>query len=124
MEAATSKTGSFGFELANSIGEVYRIGYDADQQAYFSDRTKAGPLDFSEKFAPTVHYAPKQLEGVLVNMHLIFDVSSVEMIADDGLTALTDLFFPSEDFTTIRFFKEDEGMGVQRLEVYPLAGIW
>lgn len=124
LEAATSNTGSFGFELANSKGEIYRIGYDADKQAYFSDRTKSGDLGFSEKFAPAVHYAPKQMEGVLINMHLIFDVSSAELIADDGLTAITDIFFPSEDFTTIRFFKEEEGMGIQRLEVYPLEGIW
>ncbi|WP_367388843.1 glycoside hydrolase family 32 protein [Lewinella sp. LCG006] len=124
LEVATSNTGSFGFELSNSKGEVYRVGYDADAKAYFSDRTKSGKLDFSEKFAPSIHYAPKQLEGVLVNMHLIFDVSSVELIADDGLTAITDVFFPSEDFTMIRFFKEEEGMGIQRLEVYPLEGIW
>lgn len=124
LEAATSNTGSFGFELSNSKGEIYRIGYDADKQAYFSDRTKSGDLSFSEKFAPTIHYAPKQMEGVLINMHLIFDVSSAELIADDGLTAITDIFFPSEDFTTIRFFKEEEGMGIQRLEVYPLEGIW
>ncbi len=123
LEAATDNTGSFGFELLNTKGEVYRIGYNADKQAYFSDRTKAGNHDFSEKFATEIHYAPKQLEGVLVTMHLILDVSSAELIADDGLTAITDIFFPTEDFTTIRFFT-DEGVGVQRLEVYPLEGIW
>lgn len=124
VEAACGNTGSFGFELSNAKGEVYKIGYDAQKEAYFSDRTQAGDSSFHEKFATKIHYAPKQIEGVLVNMHLMLDVSSAELIADDGLTAITDLFFPTEDFTNIRFFKESEDIGIQRLEVYPLQGIW
>jgi fructan beta-fructosidase len=124
MEAACGTKGSLGFELSNAKGEIYRIGYDIDKGMYFSDRTRAGDHAFSDKFATDLHYAPKQMEGVLVSMHLIFDVSSVELIADDGLTALTDIFFPSEDFTTIKFFKESADIGIQRMEVYALGGIW
>ena len=124
LESLVGDTGRIYLELANSKGEQYRIGFDAGENAYFSDRTTAGKQEFSEKFAEAIHYAPRQIPGVLVKMHLIFDNSSVEMIADDGLVAMTDLFFPNEDFTTIKLVKEEASIAVQAFDVHELRGIW
>mgnify|MGYP000488730919 CR=1 FL=1 len=124
LEVLASDTGRCYLELANDKGEYYRIGFDAAKNAYFSDRTAAGKKDFSEKFATDIHYAPKQIDGVLVQMHLILDNSSAELIADDGLVAITDLFFPNEDFNQIRLIKEDSTTGIQRLVGHNLKGIW
>lgn len=124
LEVLASDTGRCYLELANDKGEYYRIGFDAAKNAYFSDRTAAGKKNFSEKFAAEVHYAPKQIDGVLVQMHLILDNSSAELIADDGLVAITDLFFPNEDFNQIRLIKEDSSTGIQRLVGHNLKGIW
>ncbi len=124
LESLVGDTGSIYFELSNAAGEQYRIGFNASENAYFSDRTAAGKKDFSEKFAEGIHYAPRQIPGVLVKMHLVFDHSSVELIADDGLVAMTDLFFPNEDFNEIKLMKEDAATAVQELIVYPLKGVW
>jgi fructan beta-fructosidase len=115
---------SFGFMLSNKAGEIYRIGYNAEKGVYFSDRSQAGKIGFSEKFASQIHQAPKQLEGALVTMHIIFDVASAELIADDGLTAITDIFFPNENFTQIDFFIEGQGIEIQQLDFYTLERIW
>ena len=124
IEALVGDTGSFYLELTNSLNESYRIGYNADQQAYFSDRTAAGKKSFSEKFAKEIHYAPKQIKGVLVKMHLVFDHGSVEMIADDGMVALTDLFFPNEDFSAIKLVTDNDKFDIQQLSVHTLSSIW
>jgi len=115
---------SFGFKLSNADGESYRIGYDAARGAYFSNRTKAGKIDFSDRFANSIHYAPKQMKGALVTMQVVFDRASAELIADDGLTALTDIFFPTTDFSKIELFVEGQNIHIQTLDIYPLVGIW
>lgn len=119
LTVASGQAGQVGFELTNSLGEKYRIGYDATAQRYFSDRTEAGKIDFNDKFARAVHYAPKRMEGAITNMHLIIDRSSCEMLADDGMIALTDIFFPNEDFTEISLFCTDPSIEVQELVAYP-----
>ncbi|RMF00450.1 MAG: glycoside hydrolase family 32 protein, partial [Bacteroidetes bacterium] len=110
--------------LSNGVGESYTIGYSAAEQAYFSDRRQAGKVDFAPKFAAAVHYAPAHSAGTLVTMHLVFDHSSAELIADDGYTCLTDLFFPSQPFTQLELLVEGEAVDLQRLELYPLHSIW
>ncbi|MEL7424036.1 MAG: glycoside hydrolase family 32 protein [Bacteroidota bacterium] len=124
LESLIGEEGQIYFELSNSQGERYRIGFNATENAYFSDRTAAGKKGFSEKFAEGIHYAPRQIPGVLIKMHLVFDHSSVELIADDGLVAMTELFFPNEDFTEIKLVKEDGATAVQELTVSSLKGIW
>ena len=40
-------------------------------------------------------------------MTIYVDVSSVELIADDGETVITDIFFPKEDFTKMTLFGDN-----------------
>jgi fructan beta-fructosidase len=57
-------------------------------------------------------------------MHLFFDVSSVELFADDGSVVLTDLFFPAEPFDTISLFCEGGSVEVTKVQLWKLKGIW
>jgi fructan beta-fructosidase len=45
---------TWGIELSNAAGEKYRIGLDAAQKRYFSDRRQAGNADFSKEFAKEI----------------------------------------------------------------------
>ena len=40
-------------------------------------------------------------------MTIYVDVSSAELMADDGETVITDIFFPTEDFTKITLFGDN-----------------
>ncbi len=113
-----------GFELSNDSGENYTLGFNAKESNYFSNRTKAGNNGFSSRFAENIHFAPKQIDGSLISMHIIIDATSCELIADDGLTVLSEQFFPSESFTKIEFFVSGMSADVQRFEVFELEGIW
>lgn len=126
VEAAVVQDSSsrFALQLSNDLGENYIIGFDAASNSYFSDRTQAGTNDFSDQFAKEIHRAPRQLPGTLVDMHLIFDVSSVELIADDGLTCMSELFFPSQPFTRLSLLVEGNPVDLQNVEIYPLQSIW
>jgi fructan beta-fructosidase len=126
LEAAVRQDSSsvVGLRLSNEAGETYEIGYRAAEHAYFSDRRRAGETTFAPDFASRVHYAPVQAGGTLISMHLIFDHSSVELIADDGLTCLTDLYFPSQPFTQLELLVEGDPIDLQRLELYSLQSIW
>ncbi|HYW49630.1 MAG TPA: glycoside hydrolase family 32 protein, partial [Gemmatimonadaceae bacterium] len=88
-------------ELSNEAGETYRVGYDPRTRRYYSDRTGT-PRNFSPKFATAVHHAPRLSTDSVVRMHLFIDRSSVELFGDGGATALTDIVFPSRDFSTIK----------------------
>ncbi len=88
-------------ELSNTAGEVYRVGFDASAKQFYSDRTLT-PHGFSPAFATRVHVAPRIANDSIVRMHVYLDRASSELFADGGATALTDIYFPSEDFTAMR----------------------
>jgi beta-fructofuranosidase/levanase/fructan beta-fructosidase len=112
-----------GLELSNGKGEVYRIGFNGGQNAFYSDRSKAGPNDFSEAFTNIIPFAPRLITGNTLKLHLFFDVASAELFADDGLTSMTEIFFPSENFSTIRFYSNQPVTAIQA-RCYPLQSIW
>ena len=109
-----------GIELSNSLGETYRIGYDANRDSFFSDRRKAGKIDFSEKFAADIHWAPRQSDSEILDFHFFFDVASVELFADEGSTVITDIFFPNEDFNQAKIFVEGGAVNLKSGTIYKL----
>ena len=110
----------FGIALSNPKGEEYRIGYDAAQNEFYSDRTKAGAAGFSEKFAAKRHIAPRTSTGNPLRLHLFFDVASCELFADDGEVVMTDIFFPAENFSEVKLYSEGGEVKVSEMKVYPL----
>lgn len=114
----------FGVELSNARGERYRIGYDTGTDRFYSDRTEAGPSDFSDAFADRVHWAPRFAQDGVVRLRLFFDVASVEVFADGGVTVLTDTFFPTEPFDRIAIYSNGGRVRVVGGEVSRLRSIW
>lgn len=96
-------TSDLALELSNTAGETYRLGYTAATKQFYSDRTNT-PHAFSPKFATEVHFAPRISTDSIVRMHVYLDRASAELFADGGATVLTDIYFPSQDFTAMRLF--------------------
>jgi fructan beta-fructosidase len=119
-----STNADFGIELSNWAGETYLIGFDGVSKRFYSDRSSAGSHDFSDSFADHVHWAPRLQTGENVRMHIVFDVASVELFADDGATVLTDTFFPSERFVRMAFFSKHAPTTITVAEINHLEGIW
>ena len=113
LKLSTAQLRDFALVLGNAAGEELRLGYDAAAKNYFVDRRKAGPSDFSSKFAGR-HLTPRLATTPGIELALFFDATSVELFADNGLSIATELFFPSQPFTTIKL-ESATGMTVQKL---------
>jgi fructan beta-fructosidase len=111
----------FSVILSNNAGEQVVIGYDNSKKEYFIDRTKSGNTGFQKDFAGR-HVAPRISESGNINCSLIIDVSSVELFADDGLTGMTEIFFPTSPFNNIRI--ESAGGRIKKLSYSKLGSIW
>jgi len=115
----TAQLGSFELLLGNSAGEELVIGYDQAQKQYFIDRSKAGQVGFSAKFAGRAT-APRLSPAAGTELTLYFDAASVELFADQGLTAMTEIFFATKPLTTVKL-RSTQGVTFQEISNTPLA---
>jgi fructan beta-fructosidase len=103
----------FSIVLSNKTGDELLIGYEKATNQYFIDRSKSGIIAFETGFAKK-HTAPRLSFSKTINLTLIADVASVELFADDGLTVMTDIFFPNQVYTNITI-RSSKGAAIKKL---------
>ena len=108
--------------LSNEMGEVIVIGYDKSQNHFFIDRTKSGNTGFSKDFA-SKHVARRVSDAKKMNISLVVDVSSVELFADNGLTVMTEIFFPTKPYNQVHVQSTGNTI-IKRLEYINLESTW
>lgn len=121
LEFSVSDLHSFSFIFSNPSGQLLKAGYDEEKNAFFIDRTKAGNSNFDPQFA-TIHYGPRIAQTNSSKITMILDNASLELFADQGLTTMTEIFFPDQPFNTVQ-------QGVSRkplddIKVSQLSSIW
>lgn len=109
----------FGIEFYNSKAEKIVVGYDVRAKQFYIDRTNAGKKSFFDQFAKKQD-APRVSDNNIIKMHLFVDVASVELFADDGMTVMTDIFFPSEDFTKAALFTANGTVNLNAGKIWSL----
>jgi len=92
--------GNLSIVLSNGSGEEIVIGYKKSQNKYFIDRTRSGKTNFYQGFAAR-HFAPRFSTSSKMKISLLIDESSVELFTDDGLTVMTEIFFPTIPYDKI-----------------------
>ena len=112
---------AFTIICSNSLGQELRIGFDEDKNAFFVDRTKAGKSDFDPHFA-AIHYAPRIAKSKKSKLTVILDKSSLELFADDGLTCMTEIFFPEQPLNEWR--TEANTNLFNTIKISQLKSIW
>ena len=108
--------------LSNDDGEKTIIGFDKKNNNFFIDRTLSGKTDFNKKFAAK-HFAPRWLTTEPLQLTLFIDVSSVELFADDGLSVMTEIFFPNKPYNHLNIQATDS-LVLKKLDFTALKGIW
>lgn len=108
--------------LSNDSDEVVVIGYDQQANQYYIDRSRSGKTDFHPAFANR-SVAPRVASSKQMKLTLVIDVSSVELFADEGLSIMTAIFFPTQPFTKIQL-QAPGNATVQRLSYSRLHSIW
>lgn len=118
----TDKLETFSLTLSNKLGERLKIGYDQASNNYYIDRTKSGKVNFEKGFAAR-HVAPRFSSKSNADIQLIIDNASVELFADNGLTVMTEIFFPNELMSDITFQSANK-MVISNLSFNSLTSIW
>ena len=113
---------NFSFVVCNNLGDTLLIGFNKERNEYYIDRKKSGKIDFSKDFAAK-HVAPRFSKNNKITLTLIFDVSSVELFADDGLTVMTSIYFPAKPYTQIHLNCTNK-LNVSTLQYCRLNNIW
>lgn len=112
----------FSLIVSNDTGDELIIGFDKQQNQYFINRTKSGKTNFQKDFAAR-HTAPRLTDNTKMNISLIIDVSSVELFADDGLSVMTEIFFPNKPYNQIHI-QSPEDILIKKIEYISLKSIW
>ncbi len=119
---SSDKIKSFSITLSNDAGEKVVIGFDQAANSYFIDRTQSGKVSFEKGFAGK-HSAPRLTADDNVDITLIIDNASVEFFADNGLTVMTEIFFPNNPYSKIHIQSTDK-LVIKKLEYISLNSIW
>jgi levanase len=113
----------FGVRVRVGDGERTVIGYDADAQQVYVDRTASGEIGFAPTF-PGVQRAPLPVVDGKVYLRILVDWSSVEVFADDGRRVITDQVFPGDASQGVQLFSEGGSTVLDQLAIRPLRSAW
>ncbi len=122
LQLELDKAEDFSLLLSNEVGELLEIGYDARANQYYIDRTHSGEVDFKKNFAGK-HLAPRFCSAAGIKLDLVVDQSSVELFADDGLSVMTEIFFPHKPYDRL-VIKASKSLIIKKLVHTRLKSIW
>ncbi|ODN04863.1 Levanase, partial [Orchesella cincta] len=101
IELEIDQNPQFSICAYNSLEEEVCFGYEDSK--WFLDRSKSGNTNFHGGFAETLRAeADREVSSQNVTIRMFWDVSSVEVFVDDGLTVMTSLFYATEPLDMIR----------------------
>jgi fructan beta-fructosidase len=118
-----SSNNDFEIELSNAKNEKLLIGLSGTLNQYYVDRTLSGNVDFSDVFAGR-HMAKRIGQNDDIAIRLVLDTSSLELFTDDGTLVMTELFFPSEPYNSLKINTASRGVVTKSVQLYPLKSIW
>jgi sucrose-6-phosphate hydrolase SacC (GH32 family) len=99
------------------------IGYNAAARKLFFDRTQSGVIGFNKDF-PVRTEAPLILATPTLRLDMLVDRSSVEVFADGGLVASTNLVFPEVGASGLEMYANGGETGPISVEISRLQSIW
>ena len=107
----------FTMELYNEKGERVAMIYDFKSNEFVMDRRESGLTSFSDDF-PVASPAPLP-EQKQYKMRIFVDKCSIEAFDSDGRMAMTNLVFPTDNYTSVRFTTEGGSVNVNSFVIYP-----
>ena len=122
IDITTAAPKDVSIKLSNGSGEEVIVGYNREKNQYYIDRTKSGTVGFNKGFAK-VFSGPRLSDKTNIKMKLLVDVASVELFADDGMTVMTGIYFPTHTFNRVNI-QSDESISIKDLQFSKMKSIW
>ena len=101
LNITSARVKDFTITFSNKLNQKLVIGFEQNKNEFFIDRMQSGKLNFEKGFARK-HSAPRFINASNMDITLIIDDASVELFADNGLTVMTAIFFPDENYSDIK----------------------
>ena len=143
MDVTPGASAVAGMELLNDKGEKTKIYLDMKAGKLVMDRTESGLVAFGEKAEPhaienhdrrkttSINYkndfalgtwAPLSLcEGNTYHLQIFVDKCSVEIFANGGRIAMTNLVFPTKPYNSLRLYSEGGDYKVENMKIHKLG---
>ena len=110
--------GEIGWKVLVGGGKYTTIGYR--DGGLFVDRTHSGDTGFSPAF-PARTTAPLSTGGAPLDLTILVDRSTVEVFAQSGRVAMTNLVYPPPEARGIEFYGHPESISV---DLWQLSSAW
>jgi fructan beta-fructosidase len=112
-----------GWRILETEGNYTVVGYDRRAGKLFFDRTHSGLTTFSKDF-PHRTEAPLALQKPVLQLNVLVDRNSVEIFADGGRLANTNLVFPPAAASGIEVYAKGGQAGEISTRITPIQSIW
>ncbi len=114
---------TFGLKLHNEQDEMMVIGFDANTNNYFIDRSKSGLIDCHEDFAKMT-FAPISYEHNTIKWDILVDSASIEVIADDGQLQMSSIYFANAPLSSISLVVGEGKVEIVEGKATVLQSVW
>jgi fructan beta-fructosidase len=122
LKITSDRIEDFSITFSNELGQKLLIGFEKETNSYFIDRTHSGKVDFEKSFAAR-HTAPRFASQQNFDLTLIIDNASVELFTDNGLTVMTEIFFPDKIFSNITIDSKNKFL-IKTLQLTTLRSVY
>lgn len=112
-----------GFELRRGENEQTIVGYDANKEQLFIDRSRSGQNDFDAAFNGN-ESAPLRAKNGRIKLRIFLDRSSIEVFGNEGEAVITTQIFPSEKSEGMALYVRGGEGRLLSLDIWQLQGIW
>ncbi|MFH6968928.1 glycoside hydrolase family 32 protein [Flavobacterium sp. FlaQc-28] len=119
LDLKNLKQEDYAFTLSNANGESLSFGLNNKENYLFVDRSKAGKIDFSDKFALPISKAFLEGSQKSAAFKIILDKTSIEIFYNNGEKVMTEIFFLNKPFTSLSIASKEK-MEVNNLIIQEL----
>jgi fructan beta-fructosidase len=123
VEFDATSTAEFGLRFRRNGDEETVLRCDTRGARLILDRTRSGQTGFHPGFSGT-YEAPVRSINRRIRLRLWVDISSVEVMANEGEPAITALILPGAESQGMEFFGANGSGTIHRLEFWPMRSAW
>lgn len=108
----------WGFGLTNNDGDYLNFTFDLEQNILKVDRRNCGLNDFNRKYVsePIAPLATSESYKV----RLLVDKASTEIFINDGETVMTNIVFPTQNYSSLSFFALNQSWKAEDIIIYEI----
>ncbi|MCV2484364.1 glycoside hydrolase family 32 protein [Flavobacterium sp. SH_e] len=108
LDLKNLKQEDYTFTLSNTNGESLSFGLNNKENYLFVDRSKAGKVDFSDKFALPLSKAFLEGSQKSAAFKIILDKTSIEIFYNNGEKVMTEIFFLNKPFSALSISSQEK----------------